>query len=77
MLNISFLPLSSDSFIFPKSDLTSEKSGAMAPFNGRFPDVLTGFPFNVILAITFCSNLVNLLRSGNIFAPNPLKGAET
>jgi hypothetical protein len=77
MLRMSFFPISSESFILPISDLTRVKSGALVPFSGRFPDVFTGFPFNVILAIIFSSNLVNLLRRGNNFAPNPLKGTET
>jgi hypothetical protein len=56
-----FTPLSSDNDNDPRSDFTSEKSGAFVPFEGRSPEVFTGFPLNVIFAITFFSNLVNLL----------------
>jgi hypothetical protein len=57
-----FFPLSSESERLPRSDLTSVKSGALLPLNGRFPEVLIGFPFNVIFAIGFFSNVINLLH---------------
>jgi hypothetical protein len=66
MLRMRFFPLSSESERFPRSDFTSVKSGALLPLDGRFPEVFTGFPLRVILAITFFSNLVNLFRRGNI-----------
>jgi hypothetical protein len=36
----------------------------LVPFSGRLPDVLTGFPFNVIFTITFLPKLVKLFISG-------------
>jgi hypothetical protein len=50
---MTFFPLSSDKDNDPRSDFTSEKSGAFVPFLGRFPEVFTGFPLNVIFAIAF------------------------
>jgi hypothetical protein len=59
---MTFFPLSSDNDNDPRSDFTSVKSGALVPFEGRFPKVFTGFPLNVIFAITFFSNLINLFQ---------------
>ena len=56
----SFFPISSDNDNDPISDLTRVKSGALVPFAGRSPEVFTGMPLNVIFAISFFSNLINL-----------------
>jgi hypothetical protein len=57
MLSTTFLPLRSESLSIPRSDFTRAKSGAMVPAGGSSPYVLTGFPFSVILAISFSSNI--------------------
>jgi hypothetical protein len=56
ILRRSFFPLSPDNDSELKSDFTNENSGALVPFEGRFPDVLTGVPLNVIFAMTFFQN---------------------
>jgi hypothetical protein len=63
ILRRSFFPLNSDNDSELRSDFTSENSGAMVPFEGRFPDVLTGAPLNVIFAMTFFSKLVKLFTT--------------
>ena len=63
---IGFLYMMMTDFNFKMtSDLTRENSGALLPIAGRSPDVFTGFPLSVIFAITFFSNLSNILRTGN------------
>ncbi len=57
MLSTTFLPFRSESLRVARSDPTSAKSGAVVPAGGRSPYVLTGFPFSVILAISFSSNI--------------------
>jgi hypothetical protein len=58
ILRMSFLPLRSFSERELRSVFTSVNSGAWLPFAGRLPDVFTGFPLNVMFAITFSSKLV-------------------
>src|SRR5664280_209204 len=61
IFRISFFPLSSERERSVRSDFTRVNPGATLPLEGRFPEVLVGFPFLVIFAITFFSNLINLL----------------
>jgi hypothetical protein len=62
MLRMSFFPLNSEREAVERSDFTRVKSGALLPFAGRLPIVFTGFPFNVIFAIIFFSNLIKLFH---------------
>jgi hypothetical protein len=72
MLRRTFFPASSERLKVPRSDLTRVKLGAFCPFFGRSPDVFMGFPFNVIFAIIFFSNLVKLSRRENMnYSPGP------
>jgi hypothetical protein len=56
IFRISFLPLSSERVSIPRSDFTSENSGALLPVDGRFPEVFTGLPLNAVFAIVFFQN---------------------
>jgi len=58
MFRTTFFPLKSERFASDKSDLTNVKSGASDPIAGNSPAVVTGFPFNVILAIYFSFNSI-------------------
>jgi len=66
ILSMTFLPLCSKSDILPRSVFTRVKSGALVPFPGRFPDVFTGLPFNVIFAIFFFYKFTHSFLAGKV-----------